>query len=48
MAKKKGRGRHVYFKDATLWKRLSAAAEEKDWSVNRIIENMMNSLYPAK
>jgi hypothetical protein len=48
MAKKKGHGRNIYFKDIDLWARLKAVAEEKHWSVNRLIEITMSANYPKE
>jgi len=42
MAKKaKGSGRTVYFKDAKLWDKLQKIAVKKKWSVNQVLQDMV-------
>lgn len=44
--KQKKHGRNIYFRDASLWDRLQAIAEEKKWSLNQVVEISLTEKYP--
>lgn len=41
--KLKKHGRNIYFKDSSLWDRLQAIANEKKWSLNQVVQDIVES-----